>query len=64
MIRAYDEYGDIVDLVEWEKRIRDKAIDDFAELLRGTRDNRTLRVNCDDLEIRHMVERLKAGDGE
>lgn len=41
-----------------------KAIDDFAELLRKTRDNRTLRVNCDDLEIRHMAERLKRGDGE
>ena len=41
-----------------------KAIDDFAELLRETRDNRTLRVNCDDLEIRHMAERLKRGDGE
>ena len=29
MIRAYDEYGNIVDLVEWEKKIRSKAIDDF-----------------------------------
>ena len=41
-----------------------KAVDDFAKLLRETRDNRTLRVNCDDLEIRHMAERLKGGDGE
>ena len=41
-----------------------KAIDDFAELLSGTRDNRTLRVNCDDLEIRHMTKRLKRGDRE
>ena len=31
MIRAYDEYGNIVDLVEWEKQIRAKAIDDFTE---------------------------------
>ena len=30
MIRAYDEYGNIVDLVEWEKQIRAEAIDDFA----------------------------------
>ena len=30
MIRAYDEYGNIVDLVEWEKQIRVEAIDDFA----------------------------------
>ena len=29
MIRAYDEYGNIVDLVELEKQIRVKAIDDF-----------------------------------
>lgn len=41
-----------------------KAIDDFAKLLRETRDNRTLRVNCDDLEIRHMAERLKNGGGK
>ena len=33
MIRAYDEYGNIIDLVEWEKKIRSKAIDDFAEKL-------------------------------
>ena len=33
MIRAYDEYGNIVDLVEWEKKIRSKAIDDFANTL-------------------------------
>ena len=38
-----------------------KAIDDFSKLLRETRDNRTLRVNCDDLEIKHMTEQLKAG---
>ena len=30
MMRAYDEYGNIVDLVEWEKKIRLKAIDDFV----------------------------------
>ena len=38
-----------------------KAIDDFSKLLRETRDNRTLRVNCDDLEIKHMTEQLKEG---
>ena len=31
MIRAYDEYGNIVDLVEWKKKIRANAIDDFVE---------------------------------
>ena len=34
MIRAYDEYGNIVDLVEWEKRIRAKVIDDFVKELK------------------------------
>ena len=36
MIRAYDEYGNIIDLVEWEKKIRSKAIDDFAILMKET----------------------------
>ena len=31
MIRAYDEYGNIVDILEWEKQIIEKAIDDFAD---------------------------------
>lgn len=31
MIRAYDEYGNIIDLVEWEKHIRETAIDDFIK---------------------------------
>lgn len=29
MIRAYDEYGNVVDLVKWEKNIYNKALDDF-----------------------------------
>ena len=28
-----DEYGNIIDLVEWEKQIRTDAIDDFANWL-------------------------------
>lgn len=28
MIRAYDDYGNVVDLVEWEKQIRAEAIDE------------------------------------
>ena len=31
MMRAYDEYGNIIDLVEWEKQIRADAIDDFRK---------------------------------
>ena len=33
MIRAYDEYGNIIDLEEWENQIRATAIDDFAKWL-------------------------------
>ena len=33
MIRAYDEYGNIIDLVEWKKHIRATAIDDFLEAI-------------------------------
>ena len=35
MIRAHDEYGNIVDLAEWEKQIRIKAIDDFVKELKA-----------------------------
>ena len=38
MIRAYDEYGNIIDLVEWEKKIRSKDIDDFANVLKENYD--------------------------
>ena len=31
MIRAYDEYGNIVDLVEWEKQIKAEAIDEVCK---------------------------------
>ena len=39
MIRAYDEYGNIVDLVEWEKQIRKTAIDDCIEIVKFHRDS-------------------------
>ena len=38
MIRAYDEYGNIIDLVEWEKKIMSKDIDDFANVLKENYD--------------------------
>lgn len=31
LIRAYDEYGNVVDLVEWEKQIRSDTLNDFIE---------------------------------
>ena len=31
MIRAYDEYGNVVDILELEKQIMEKAIDNFVK---------------------------------
>ena len=49
MIKAYDEYGNIIDLVEWEKQIRETAIDDFVRFA-----NTMPTVESDDGEIRPM----------
>ena len=61
MIRAYDEYGNIIDLVEWEKQIRETAIDDFVRFA-----NTMPTIESEDGEIRPMwleeiAEQLKAG---
>lgn len=61
MIRAYDEYGNIIDFVEWGKQIRETAIDDFVKFA-----NTMPTVEGDDGEIRpmwleEMAEKLKAG---
>ena len=60
MIRAYDEYGNIIDFVEWEKQIRETAIDDFVRFA-----NTMPTVEEEDGEIRpmwleEMAEQLKA----
>ena len=62
MIRAYDEYGNIVDIVEWEKKIRSTAIDDFVKLA-----NNRPTVETEDGEIRPMwfeeiAEQLKESE--
>ena len=61
MIKAYDEYGNIIDLVEWEKQIRETAIDDFVRFA-----NTMPTIESEDGEIRpmwleEMAEQLKAG---
>ena len=69
MIRAYDEYGNIVDLVEWEKQIRAKAIDDFAILMKETlnHDWATTKISEQIIYNRlfdkcnEIAEQLKAG---
>ena len=64
MIRAYDEYGNIVDIVEWEKHIRETAIDDFVKLAKehefkyGKKDI----SNCVIGFIEFFAEQLKTGD--
>ena len=59
-----NEYGNIVDLVELENKIKSKAIDDFVRLA-----NTMPTVEEEDGEIRPMwleeiAEQLKAGDGK
>ena len=61
MIKAYDEYGNIIDLVEWEKQIRETAIDDFVKFA-----NTMPTIESEDGEIRpmwleEMAEQLKTG---
>ena len=64
MIRAYDEYGNIIDIVEWEKKIRAEAIDDFANVLKENYDYlpQILSQEAFGLYIDEYAEQLKAGD--
>ena len=59
MIRAYDEYGNIIDLVEWENHIRATAIDDFLEAI--DRADREEPLILDMYEIEQIAEHLKGG---
>ena len=64
MIKAYDEYGNIIDLVEWEKQIRKTAIDDFVKFA-----NTMPTIESEDGEIRPMwleeiAEQLKVGGND
>ena len=59
MIRAYDEYGNIIDLVEWENYIRATAIDDFLEAI--DRADREEPLILDMYEIEQIAEHLKGG---
>ena len=63
MIRAYDEYGNIIDIVEWEKKIRSKDIDDFANVLKENYDYlpQILSQEAFDIYIDEYAEQLKEG---
>lgn len=58
MIRAYDEYGNIIDLVEWEKKIRTKVINDFVKM---AYDELLYNEHLTEIDIDYIAERLKAG---
>ena len=66
MIRAYDEYGNIIDLVEWEKKIRSKDIDDFANVLKENYDYlpQILSQEAFGIYIDEYAERLKEGESD
>lgn len=61
MIRAYDDNGNVVDLVEWEKQIRADAIDEMLSkihttwLFRGN-DAKAYREEIDYI-ARHLKEK-------
>ena len=63
MIRAYDEYGNIIDRVEGEKKIRSNDIDDFANVLKENYDYlpQILSQEAFGIYIDEYAERLKEG---
>lgn len=58
MIRAYDEYGNIIDFVEWEKKIRLKAINDFVKM---AYDELLYNECLTKIDIDYIAEQLKVG---
>ena len=58
MIRAYDEYGNIIELVEWEKQIRTKVIDDFVKM---AYDELLYNEHLTEIDINYIAEKLKVG---
>ena len=68
MIRAYDEYGNIIDLVEWEKHIRETAIDDFVKeickMIVQSENNGNYRFYAVEIKqaIANLAEELKVGE--
>ena len=58
MIRAYDEYGNIIDLVEWENQIRKTAIDDFVKM---AYEELLYNEHLTEIDINYIAEQLKGG---
>ena len=60
MIRADDEYRNAVDFfLEWEKQIREKAIDDFVNACKSNTLCQTFGLRQCDIE--EIAEKLKDG---
>lgn len=55
MIRAYDDYGNVVDLVKWENEIYNKALEDVLQVVEW--DGYTL-------DVKERIEQLKKGKEE
>lgn len=58
MIRAYDDYGNVVDIVAWENEIYNKALDDYK--------NKAIEIKTeygylDIMDIREIEKQLKKG---
>ena len=58
MIRVYDEYGNVIELVEWEMQTRKTAIDDFVKM---ARDELLYNEYLTEIDIDYIAEQLKAG---
>ena len=58
MTRAYDEYGNIIDLVEWEKKIRKSAIGDFVKM---AYEELLYNEHLTEIDINYIAEQLKVG---
>lgn len=59
MIGAYDDYGNVVDLVEWEKQIREDAIDEMLSKIYTTWLFRRDEAKAYREEIDYIAEQLK-----
>lgn len=59
MIRAYDDYENVVDLVEWEKRIRTDAERDFQNADYWNDYLDAIKKQIREETINELVNRLK-----
>lgn len=51
MVRAYDDYGNVVELVEWEQQIRADVIDEVETVLNEITQKYIERYGADIVEL-------------